>query len=126
MKHEKIVRDTFMHPDNKGKSLREIARMLDMNPGVVYRILVHLKLIVPPPPKKQKKRAQLNRIEDPAYLHRKDPHRPKHPLLARYWDEFKLWEVRQASESHLSKNADGKIVYVAGIRVGWGIGLDTA
>jgi hypothetical protein len=47
MNYDNIVLYAFTHPDCKGKSIREVSRLLGMNPGTVYRILVRLGLIKP-------------------------------------------------------------------------------
>jgi hypothetical protein len=49
MNYDNVVRFAFTHPDNQGKSIREIAGLLGLNPGSVYRILTRLGLVEKPP-----------------------------------------------------------------------------
>ena len=51
-----IVRFAFTHPENDSKSIREIARLLDINPGTVYRTLLRLRLVKRPSGSKNKKK----------------------------------------------------------------------
>ena len=44
---DEIVWLAFTHPRNRGKSIRRIARDLNMNPGSFYRILKRLGLVAP-------------------------------------------------------------------------------
>ena len=46
--YDAIARLAFTHPANKGKSLRQIARIIGFNPGSLHRILLRLKLIPAP------------------------------------------------------------------------------
>jgi hypothetical protein len=124
MKNEKLIRNTFTHPDNKGKSLREIARILDMNPGTLHHNLVSLNLIVPPPPREPRKRSQLNRVPDPGCQFRKPPGR-WHPFMARLWYELKMWEWPEFQKKSESAGREGHIVHVSGIRIGWRISAVT-
>jgi hypothetical protein len=43
-----IVKLAYTHPDNHAKSIRQIARQLDINPGTFYRILKRLGLVENP------------------------------------------------------------------------------
>ena len=100
MNLDNIVRLAFTHPENEHASIREIARLLDMNPGGVYRVLLRIGLVRRPPRKKKRlagasKPGILTRIPRPTLNNR---------VLANIYDEIEM-----ASATRTGKKAEKKI-----------------
>ena len=86
MNFDNIVRYAFTHPDNRNASIRALARLLDMNSGSVYRILIRLHL-VKRPPRKQKR---LPGAPKPGKKIRIPRPQLSNPLLANIYDELEM------------------------------------
>jgi hypothetical protein len=107
MNYDNIVRLAFTHQENEHASIREIARLLDMNPGGVYRVLLRIGLVKRPP--RTKKRLEC--ASKPGKLIRIPRPDLQNPLLANVYDELEMTRATRTGKNHekkCSKKRQGK------------------
>jgi hypothetical protein len=94
-----VVRLAYSHPDNSGLSIRALARLLDINPGTVYRTLVQLHLVKAPARKRQRSKSAAGRVK----MSRLPRPVVNNPTLRNIYDELEMSRARRVDKKNCPK-----------------------